>query len=100
MIRVDGMDIRAIYLDHLRRSTGVVLQDSFLFSGTVRDNIAASCPTASFEQVATAARMAGAEEFIQRLPRGYDTLIQDGSANLSGGQRQPLPIPRAVPVAP
>ncbi len=100
MIRVDGMDIRAIDLDHLRRSTGVVLQDSFLFSGTVRDNIAASCPTASFEQVASAARMAGAEEFIERLPRGYDTLIEEGSANLSGGQRQRIAIARALLVDP
>jgi ATP-binding cassette subfamily B protein len=100
MIRVDGMDIRAIDLDHLRRSTGVVLQDSFLFSGTVRDNIAASCPTASFEQVASAARMAGAEEFIERLPRGYDTLIEEGSANLSGGQRQRIAIARALAADP
>ena len=100
MIRVDGMDIRAIDLDHLRRSTGVVLQDSFLFSGSVRDNIAASCPTASFEQVATAARMAGAEEFIERLPRGYDTVIEEGSANLSGGQRQRIAIARALLVDP
>jgi ATP-binding cassette, subfamily B, bacterial HlyB/CyaB len=100
MIRVDGMDIRAIDLDHLRRSTGVVLQDSFLFSGTVRDNIAASCPTASFEQVAAAARIAGAEEFIERLPRGYDTLIEEGSANLSGGQRQRIAIARALLVDP
>ncbi|HXP73423.1 MAG TPA: peptidase domain-containing ABC transporter [Stellaceae bacterium] len=100
MIRVDGTDIRAIDLDHLRRSTGVVLQDSFLFSGTVRDNIAASCPTASFEQVAAAARMAGAEEFIERLPRGYDTVIEEGSANLSGGQRQRIAIARALLVDP
>jgi ATP-binding cassette subfamily B protein len=87
-------------ITRLRRSTGVVLQDSFLFSGTVRDNIAASCPTASFEQVATAARMAGAEEFIERLPRGYDTLIEEGSANLSGGQRQRIAIARALLVDP
>jgi len=100
MIRVDGMDIRAIDLDHLRRSTGVVLQDSFLFSGTVRDNIAASCPTASLDQVAAAARLAGAEEFIERLPRGYDTAIEEGSANLSGGQRQRIAIARALLVDP
>ena len=100
MIRVDGTDIRAIDLDHLRRSTGVVLQDSFLFSGTVRDNIAAGCPTASFEQVVAAARMAGAEEFIERLPRGYDTVIEEGSANLSGGQRQRIAIARALLVDP
>ncbi len=96
MIRIDGTDIRAIDLDHLRRSTGVVLQDSFLFSGTIRDNIAASCPTAGFEQIAMAARMAGAEEFIERLPRGYDTVIEEGSANLSGGQRQRIAIARAL----
>ena len=100
MIRIDGMDIRAIDLDHLRRSLGVVLQDSFLFSGTVRDNIAASYPTASFEQVSAAARMAGAEEFIERLPRGYDTVIEEGSANLSGGQRQRIAIARALLVDP
>jgi subfamily B ATP-binding cassette protein HlyB/CyaB len=100
MIRVDGMDIRAIDLDHLRRSTGVVLQDSFLFAGTVRDNIAASYPTASFEQIVEAARMAGAEEFIERLPRGYDTVVEEGSANLSGGQRQRIAIARALLVDP
>jgi ATP-binding cassette subfamily B protein len=96
LIRVDGTDIRAIDLDHLRRSTGVVLQDSFLFSGSIRDNIAASAPGASFEQIVAAARLAGAEEFIERLPRGYDTMIEEGGANLSGGQRQRLAIARAL----
>jgi ATP-binding cassette, subfamily B, bacterial HlyB/CyaB len=96
LIRVDGTDIRAIDLDHLRRSTGVVLQDSFLFSGTIRENIAASAPGASFEQIVAAARLAGAEEFVERLPRGYDTMIEEGGANLSGGQRQRLAIARAL----
>jgi subfamily B ATP-binding cassette protein HlyB/CyaB len=96
LIRVDGTDIRAIDLDHLRRSTGVVLQDSFLFSGSIRDNIAASASGASFEQIVAAARLAGAEEFIERLPRGYDTMIEEGGANLSGGQRQRLAIARAL----
>ncbi len=96
LIRIDGTDIRAIDLDHMRRSTGVVLQDSFLFSGSIRDNIAASASGASFEQIVTAARMAGAEEFIERLPRGYDTLIEEGGSNLSGGQRQRLAIARAL----
>ena len=96
LIRIDGTDIRAIDLDHLRRSTGVVLQDSFLFSGSIRDNIAASAPGASFEQIVASARLAGAEEFIERLPRGYDTMIEEGGANLSGGQRQRLAIARAL----
>jgi ATP-binding cassette, subfamily B, bacterial HlyB/CyaB len=96
LIKVDGTDIRAIDLDHLRRSTGVVLQDSFLFSGSIRDNIGAGMPGASFEQIVAAARLAGAEEFIERLPRGYDTMIEEGAANLSGGQRQRIAIARAL----
>jgi len=96
LIKVDGTDIRAIDLDHLRRSTGVVLQDSFLFAGSIRENIGAGMPGASFEQIVAAARLAGAEEFIERLPRGYDTLIEEGSSNLSGGQRQRLAIARAL----
>jgi subfamily B ATP-binding cassette protein HlyB/CyaB len=96
LIRIDGTDIRAIDLDHMRRSTGVVLQDSFLFSGSIRDNIAASASGASFEQIVAAARLAGAEEFIERLPRGYDTMIEEGGSNLSGGQRQRLAIARAL----
>jgi ATP-binding cassette, subfamily B, bacterial HlyB/CyaB len=100
MIRLDGMDLRAIDLDHVRRSMGVVLQDSFLFSGSIRDNIAASRPGAGLEQIAAAARLAGAEEFIERLPQGYDTLVEEGSANLSGGQRQRIAIARALLVDP
>ncbi|HUN48045.1 MAG TPA: ATP-binding cassette domain-containing protein, partial [Stellaceae bacterium] len=100
MIRLDGMDLRAIDLDHVRRSMGVVLQDSFLFSGSIRDNIAASRPGAGLEQIAAAARLAGAEEFIERLPQGYDTLIEEGSSNLSGGQRQRIAIARALLVDP
>ena len=96
LIRVDGTDIRAIDLDHLRRNTGVVLQDSFLFSGTIRDNLAAGSPGAAFEQIVAAARLAGAEEFIERLPRGYDTPLEEGGSNLSGGQRQRLAIARAL----
>jgi subfamily B ATP-binding cassette protein HlyB/CyaB len=100
LIKVDGTDTRAIDLDHLRRSTGVVLQESFLFAGTVRDNIGAAQPGASFEQVVAAARLAGAEEFIERLPRGYDTVLEEGGANLSGGQRQRIAIARALLVDP
>jgi ATP-binding cassette subfamily B protein len=99
-IRLDGTDLRAVDLDHLRRSIGVVLQDSFLFSGTIRDNIAASHPGAGFEQIVAAAGMAGAAEFIEELPRGYDTTVEEGAANLSGGQRQRVAIARALLVNP
>ena len=95
-IKIDGLDVREFSVSHLRRSLGVVLQDNFLFSGTIRDNITAAKPDASFDEVVRAARLAGAEEFIERLPRGYETYIYAGSANLSGGQRQRLAIARAL----
>ena len=95
-LRLDSTEARDIELAHLRRSFGVVLQDNFLFRGTVRDNITAGRPGLTMEDVVRAARLAGAEEFIERLPQGYDTLIEEGSANLSGGQKQRLAIARAV----
>ena len=95
-IRVDGNDMRDINLRHLRKNFGIVLQDNFLFRGTVRDNIIAGRPGLSFEDAVRAARLAGAEEFIERLPNGYDTFIQEGSSNLSGGQKQRLAIARAL----
>ena len=95
-LKVDGVELREINLTHLRRSFGVVLQDNFLFRGTVRDNITAGRPGLTLDDVVKAARLAGAEEFIERLPAGYDTFIEEGSANLSGGQRQRLAIARAV----
>jgi ATP-binding cassette, subfamily B, bacterial HlyB/CyaB len=96
LIKIDGSDLREIDIGHLRSSLGVVLQDNFLFSGTIRDTIAAAKPNARFEEIVRAARLAGAEEFIERLPRGYDTFLQEGSTNLSGGQRQRLAIARAL----
>jgi ATP-binding cassette subfamily B protein len=96
LIRIGGHDVREIDLGHLRKHVGVVLQDNFLFRGTVRDNITAAKPDASFEQIVRAARMAGAEEFIEQLPRGYDTLIEENAENLSGGQKQRLSIARAL----
>jgi subfamily B ATP-binding cassette protein HlyB/CyaB len=96
LIKIDGNDLREIDVDHLRSSLGVVLQDSFLFSGTIREAIAAAKPESSFEDIVYAARLAGAEEFIEHLPRGYETFIQEGSTNLSGGQRQRLAIARAL----
>ncbi len=95
-LKIDGVELREINLTHLRRSFGVVLQDNFLFRGTVRDNITAGRAGLTLDDVVRAARLAGAEEFIERLPAGYDTWIEEGSANLSGGQRQRLAIARAV----
>jgi ATP-binding cassette subfamily B protein len=96
VVRLDGMDLREIDLVHLRRNTSIVLQDSFLFRGTVRENIAAPKPGASFEEIVAAARLAGADEFIERLPRGFDTHLEEKGENLSGGQRQRLAIARAL----
>ncbi|CAO3424205.1 peptidase domain-containing ABC transporter [Azospirillum doebereinerae] len=96
LIKIDSTDLREIDIDHLRTNLGVVLQDNFLFRGTVRENIAMARPNATFEEIVQAARLAGAEEFIERLPRGYDTMIEEGSANLSGGQRQRIAIARAL----
>ncbi|HNI83453.1 MAG TPA: ATP-binding cassette domain-containing protein, partial [Rhodocyclaceae bacterium] len=96
IVRFDGIDLREIDLAHLRRQIGVVLQDNFLFRGTVRDNLSITRPTAGFDEIVAAARLAGADEFIERLPQGYDTLLEENAANLSGGQRQRLAIARAL----
>jgi ATP-binding cassette subfamily B protein len=96
IIKIDGMDLREIDLRHLRTNIGVVAQDSFLFSGTIRENIGIARPNATFAEVVRAAQLAGAEEFIERLPRGYDTYLAEGGTDLSGGQRQRLAIARAL----
>lgn len=96
VIRFDGVDVREIDLAHLRRSIGVVLQENFMFRGTVRENIAVTKPDASFEEIVAAAQTAGADEFIERLPQGYDTKLEENASNLSGGQRQRLSIARAI----
>jgi ATP-binding cassette subfamily B protein len=96
IIRFDGIDAREIELPHLRRQVGVVLQENFLFRGTVRENICATKPDASFEEIVAAAEAAGADEFIERLPHGYDTLLEENASNLSGGQKQRLSIARSL----
>ena len=95
-LKIDGVELRSINLRHLRRNFGVVLQENFLFRGSIRDNIISGRPGLTMEDVVRASRLAGAEEFIERMPQGYDTFIQEGSPNLSGGQRQRLAIARAL----
>jgi ATP-binding cassette subfamily B protein len=95
-LKIDGADLRSINLRHLRSSFGVVLQENFLFRGTIRENILAGRPGLTLEDAIRAARLAGAEEFIERMPNGYETYIEEGSPNLSGGQRQRLAIARAL----
>ena len=100
LILLNGDDIRHFELPHLRRSIGVVLQDNILFRGSIRENIAAGRPEASLEEVIEAAQMAGAAEFIERLPKGYDTYVEEGATNFSGGQRQRLSISRVLLLRP
>ncbi|WP_295620970.1 ABC transporter ATP-binding protein [uncultured Intestinimonas sp.] len=92
----DGIDVRDIKKDALRRSLGIVLQDTHLFSGTIADNIRFGKLDATQEEVERAARIANADSFIRRLPHGYDTMVTADGANLSQGQRQLLAIARAA----
>jgi ATP-binding cassette, subfamily B, bacterial len=95
-ILVDGTDIRTIRLGDLRRSIGLVSQEVFLFSGTVRENIAYGSFGATPEQVERATRLAEAHEFVEALPQGYETIVGERGQKLSGGQRQRIAIARAI----
>ena len=95
-VLVDGADVRGVRLDALRAEVGVVSQDPFLFSTSVRENIAYGRPEATDEEVRRAARMAQAEEFIDALPEGFDTVVGERGYTLSGGQRQRVAIARAL----
>jgi ABC-type multidrug transport system fused ATPase/permease subunit len=99
-VAVDGQDVRTIKLASLRREIGVIAQDPFLFSATVRENIAFGRPEATDEDVQRAAELAQAHEFIVALPDGYDTVIGERGITLSGGQRQRVAIARALLVDP
>lgn len=95
-IIVDGQNINSVTRDSLRRNFGMVLQDTWLFTGTVRENIAYGKEDATDEEVIAAAKAASADSFIRRLPDGYDTMITEDGGNLSGGQKQLLTIARAM----
>ncbi len=96
LITYDGIDVRDISKDSLRRSLGIVLQDTHLFTGTIADNIRYGKLDATDEEVRAAARLASADTFIRHLPKGYDTWITDDGGNLSQGERQLLAIARAA----
>jgi ATP-binding cassette subfamily B protein len=95
-IRIDGTDIRSIPKSDLRHMIAIVLQDTVLFSDTIRNNIKYGKPDATDEEMFAAAATAKADRFIERLPDGYDTVLAEGGSNLSQGQRQLLAIARAV----
>jgi ABC-type multidrug transport system fused ATPase/permease subunit len=99
-LTIDGADVRDVKLQSLRREIGIVSQDPFLFSATVRENIAFGRPDATDEDIARAASLAQAHEFIERLPAGYESVIGERGITLSGGQRQRLAIARALVMEP
>jgi ATP-binding cassette subfamily B protein len=95
-ISIDGIDIRKYTRDSLRKCFGIVLQDTYLFTGTILENIKYGRLDADFLEIRQAAETAGADKFIEELPEGYSTILQDGGSNLSQGERQLIAIARAV----
>jgi ATP-binding cassette subfamily B protein len=96
IVKIDGEDIRDIAIDEVRHNIGIVLQQPFLFSGTIAQNIAYAKPEASRQEIIRAAKAANAHDFIVNLPEGYDTLVGEGGTGLSGGERQRISIARAI----
>jgi ATP-binding cassette subfamily B protein len=99
-VTIDGMDVRQVTLDSLRQQVGIVLQETTLFSGSIRENIAYGRMDASLEEIVEAAKAAQAHEFIQEMPDGYDTDVGERGVGLSGGQKQRIAIARALLVDP
>ncbi len=96
VVRIDGLDVRDLSMEDLRRNIGIVLQTPFLFSGTIAQNIAYAIPEASREDIIRAAKAANAHDFVTNLPEGYDTIVGEGGTGLSGGERQRISIARAI----
>jgi ABC-type multidrug transport system fused ATPase/permease subunit len=96
IVKIDGRDVRDYKIQMMRDQIGYVLQDTVLFRGTIRDNIAFGSPRATKEEIVAAAKLANADEFIARMPQGYDTMVGDRGLTLSGGQRQRIGIARVM----
>jgi ATP-binding cassette subfamily B protein len=99
-VLIDGIDVRDVTLDSLRKQIGMVLQETTLFAGTIRENIAYGKPEASMTEVISAAKAAQADEFINQMPEGYETIIGERGVGLSGGQKQRIAIARALLLQP
>ena len=99
-IRIEGIDVRAVPVSEYRRNIGLVLQEPFLFFGTIAENIAYGKPDATRDEIISAARAAHAHDFIMRLPHGYDSLVGERGQALSGGERQRISIARALLIDP
>jgi subfamily B ATP-binding cassette protein HlyB/CyaB len=95
-VLIDGVDLTMVDVAWLRRQVGVVLQENVLFNRSIRDNIALADPAMPMERIVSAAKLAGAHDFILELPEGYDTMVGERGASLSGGQRQRVAIARAL----
>jgi len=95
-VRIGDADVRTLKLDELRREVGIVFEETFLFGDTVRGNVAFAAPEAGEDEIERAARLAGASEFVDRLPEGYETMLGERGFSLSGGQRQRIAIARAI----